>query len=136
VAAGGAQPFADDVALEGVDQIGQAAFRGDRSGRGPRARGIGQGAPLVGVDRIALAQDQRALDHVAQLAHVALPQMLDERLEHLGREAARLHTSPRRSRKRGVRSVTVLTGRHEGTPRPGATRRRARPRRCPGARYT
>src|SRR4029453_9786015 len=64
-----AQALADDLPLEGVHEVAQSAFGRDRPW--PRGGGGRQcEADLVGRDGIALAEDERALDDVAQLADV------------------------------------------------------------------
>src|SRR5204862_292508 len=84
-ASAAAERVEDDVALELVDQV-LVARRAGRRARHPRRRSREAGVvgEQLGADLVALAEDDRPLQHVLELAHVPRPAMALEQRHRLG----------------------------------------------------
>src|SRR5438094_4778809 len=86
VAAETSQAFPNDLALVGVERVPQWCVPrrrvDDACGRRQR------GANVSGGDGIGRGQNERALDHVLELAHVPFPALLGEDLDSVRPELA------------------------------------------------
>src|SRR6185312_8022547 len=83
-----------DVAGEAVeralDEVALGLFDREavevRAAVAARGRAAAAEEQIAGVHHVAVTEQERALDDVLELAHVARPRMLEERPERVGRE--------------------------------------------------